>query len=55
MRLNDVQAHPLGMIAVNEEGTHYINQNIIPPNQSIPVKCARKVLNIIHQLKKIMR
>ena len=42
MRLNDVQAHPLGMIAVNEEGTHYINQNIIPPNQSIPVKCARK-------------
>ena len=42
MSVNDVQAHALGIIAVNEEGTAYINQNIIPSNQSIPVKSARE-------------
>ncbi|MCD7839611.1 MAG: Hsp70 family protein [Erysipelotrichaceae bacterium] len=42
IRVNDVQAHALGIIAVNKEGTYYENQNIIPANQEIPVKCARK-------------
>ncbi len=38
----DVQAHGMGIIAVNPEGTAYINENIIPPNMPIPVKSARK-------------
>ena len=42
IRVKDVQAHALGIIAVNAEGTHYENQNIIPANQEIPVKCAKK-------------
>lgn len=36
----DVVAHAMGVIAVNKEGTHYINKTIIPANQQIPVKCA---------------
>ena len=36
----DVVAHAMGVIAVNAEGTHYINKTIIPANQKIPVKCA---------------
>lgn len=42
IRVNDVQAHTLGIIAVNSEGTYYENQNIIPANQEIPVKRAKK-------------
>ena len=40
MRHVDVVAHAMGVIAVNQEGTRYINKIIIPSNQSIPVKCA---------------
>ncbi len=40
--VKDVQAHALGIIAVNAEGTYYENQNIIPANQEIPVKRARE-------------
>lgn len=36
----DVVAHAMGVIAVNCEGTHYINKTIVPANQKIPVKCA---------------
>lgn len=36
----DVVAHAMGIIAVNKEGTHYINKTIVPANQQIPVKCA---------------
>ncbi len=36
----DVVAHAMGVIAVNKEGTHYINKTIVPANQRIPVKCA---------------
>lgn len=36
----DVVAHAMGIIAVNAEGTRYINKTIIPANQKIPVKCA---------------
>ncbi len=37
----DVVAHAMGIIAVNAQGTHYINKTIVPANQKIPVKCAR--------------
>lgn len=40
----DVQAHGMGIIAVNQEGTAYINENIIPPNVAIPVKAARSFM-----------
>ena len=36
----DVVAHAMGVIAVNAEGTRYINKTIVPANQRIPVKCA---------------
>ncbi len=36
----DVVAHAMGVIAINKEGTHYINKTIIPANQRIPVKYA---------------
>lgn len=36
----DVVAHAMGVIAVNVEGTAYINKTIVPANQAIPVKCA---------------
>ena len=36
----DVVAHAMGVIAVNSEGTRYINKTIVPANQPIPVKCA---------------
>lgn len=36
----DVVAHAMGVIAVNTEGTQYINKTIVPANQKIPVKCA---------------
>lgn len=36
----DIVAHAMGVIAVNAEGTRYINKTIIPANQKIPVKCA---------------
>lgn len=36
----DVVAHAMGVIAVNAEGTRYINKTIVPANQKIPVKCA---------------
>lgn len=40
VRQRDVVAHAMGVIAVNAEGTEYINKTIIPANQQIPVKCA---------------
>lgn len=40
----DVVAHAMGIIAVNKEGTHYINKTIVPANQKIPVKCAESFL-----------
>ncbi len=36
----DVVAHAMGVIAVNQEGTAYINKTIVPANQTIPVKYA---------------
>lgn len=36
----DTVAHAMGVIAVNAEGTRYINKTIVPANQRIPVKCA---------------
>jgi molecular chaperone DnaK len=38
--LTDVVAHAMGVIAVNKEGTAYINKTIVPANSQIPVKCA---------------
>lgn len=40
MQQRDVVAHAMGVIAVDESGTRYINRTIVPANQSIPVKCA---------------
>ena len=39
----DVQAHGMGIVAVNEDGTKYVNENIVPPNTSFPVKYAKNV------------
>lgn len=36
----DIVAHAMGVIAVNDQGTSYINKTIIPANQRIPCKCA---------------
>lgn len=44
IRNREVQAHGMGIIAVNPEGTAYINETIIPPNMAIPVKSARAFL-----------
>lgn len=41
MKKRDVQAHGMGIITVNPEGTEYINENIIPPNMPIPIKSAQ--------------
>lgn len=41
IRNTDVVAHAMGIIAVNQEGTQYINKTIVPANQQIPVKCAK--------------
>ncbi len=41
IRNSDVVAHAMGIIAINQEGTEYINKTIIPANQQIPVKCAK--------------
>lgn len=35
-------AHALGIVAVNEEGTAYLNQTIIPTNSQVPSSTARK-------------
>ena len=40
MRPVDVAAHAMGVIAVNKEGTAYINKLIVPAGSVIPVKCA---------------
>lgn len=40
MTQSDVVAHAMGVIAVSQDGTHYINRTIVPANQKIPVKCA---------------
>lgn len=40
VRQSDVVAHAMGVIAVSEDGQRYINQTIVPANQTIPVKCA---------------
>ena len=40
MDFEDVVAHAMGVIAVNQEGTAYINKTIVPANSRIPVKCA---------------
>lgn len=39
---NDIIAHSMGIIAVNAEGTHYINKTIIPANEVIPCKRAKE-------------
>lgn len=41
VKMMDVQGHGMGVVSVNPEGTAYMNENIIPPNQPIPVKSAR--------------
>lgn len=40
MSQSDIVAHAMGVIAVSQDGTHYINRTIVPANQRIPVKCA---------------
>lgn len=40
VRPSDIVAHAMGIIAVNDDGTQYINKTIIPANQQIPCKCA---------------
>lgn len=40
----DVQAHGMGIVAVDEKGTAYVNENIVPPNTSFPVKYAKGVV-----------
>jgi molecular chaperone DnaK len=37
----DVMSHSLGMIAVNEDGTRYVNSVILPKNQAIPSRQTR--------------
>jgi molecular chaperone DnaK len=39
--LHEVTTHPMGIIAVNEAGTEYINELIIPANHQIPIRSAR--------------
>jgi molecular chaperone DnaK len=41
LTVNEVTTHAMGIIAVNEAGTEYINETIIPANYPIPVKSAR--------------
>jgi molecular chaperone DnaK len=41
LKVNEVTTHAMGIIAVNEGGTEYINETIIPANYPIPVKSAR--------------
>jgi molecular chaperone DnaK len=41
LTVNEVTTHAMGVIAVNEAGTEYINETIIPANYPIPVKSAR--------------
>lgn len=41
IKKRDVQAHGMGVIAENPDGTAYINENIIPANSPIPIKLAR--------------
>ncbi|AEF80728.1 Hsp70 family protein [Leadbettera azotonutricia] len=41
LKVSDVTTHAMGIIAINQEGTEYINETIIPANNSIPVKSAR--------------
>ena len=39
--LRETTAHAMGIIAVNEDGTRYINDVIIPANHPRPVRCAK--------------
>jgi len=39
--LHEVTTHSMGIIAVNETGTEYINELIIPANHQIPTRSAR--------------
>jgi molecular chaperone DnaK len=41
LQVNEVTTHAMGIIAVNEAGTEYINETIIPADYAIPVKSAR--------------
>ena len=41
MTLRETTAHAMGMIAVSEDGTHYVNEIIIPANHPRPVKSAK--------------
>ncbi len=41
MRLKETTAHAMGMIAVSEDGSRYINDVIIPANHVRPVKAAK--------------
>jgi len=41
MTLCETTAHAMGIIAVNPEGTHYINDIIIPANHPRPVRVAK--------------
>ena len=40
MSQQDIVAHSLGIIAVSQDGSRYVNRTIVPANQQIPVKCA---------------
>lgn len=40
-KVSDVTAHALGMIAISEDGEHYVNSVIIPKNTSIPAEMKR--------------
>jgi molecular chaperone DnaK len=41
LSLHEVTTHPMGIIAINEAGTEYINELIIPANHPIPTRSAK--------------
>ena len=41
LKLQENTAHAMGIIAMNEDGTHYINDIIIPANHPRPVRAAK--------------
>jgi molecular chaperone DnaK len=47
-RVRDVMSHSLGVVAVSEDGTSYVNDIIIRRNQPIPVESTKSYLHATH-------
>lgn len=47
-RVRDVMSHSLGVVAVSEDGSRYVNDIIIRRNQPIPVENTRSYLHASH-------